>query len=192
MMNWWSSQSIGNAKSSHGCVWGSPSVPIWNCDHIQYQYFPRFSEHCGYWGLIILRHQVMTPTSECCRRNWDSSDQETSFQTPSFQLLVSRWELRFLFLGHRGTHTVWFSAAVAHLLQTSMCCAFRNALMHILVITSGYLSYCCLSTRSKQSGHSLLNFGIFIKRTAAHWTFSMFQTVLCKPQRVLICIIYMI
>src|SRR4029434_274172 len=52
------------------------------------------------------------------------------------------------------------SAAVAHLLQGSMCCAFRDALLHTLVVTSGYLSYCCLSIILNQSGYSPLTSGI--------------------------------
>ncbi len=48
------------------------------------------------------------------------------------------------------------SAAVAHLLQGSMCCAFRDGILHSLVVTSDYLSYCCLSIISNQSTHSSL------------------------------------
>ncbi len=48
------------------------------------------------------------------------------------------------------------SAAVAHLLQGSMCCVFRDSILHTLVVTSGYLSYCCLSIISNQSAHSPL------------------------------------
>ncbi len=48
---------------------------------------------------------------------------------------------------------MWSSAAVAHLLQGLMCCAFKDG---ILVVTSGYLSYCCLSIISNQSAHSPL------------------------------------
>ncbi len=51
---------------------------------------------------------------------------------------------------------MWSSAAVAHLLQASTCCAFRDGILHILVVTSGYLSYCCLSIISNQSAHSPL------------------------------------
>ncbi len=51
---------------------------------------------------------------------------------------------------------MWSSAAVAHLLQGSMCCAFRDGILHTLVVTSGYLSYCCLSIISNQSVHSPL------------------------------------
>ncbi len=51
---------------------------------------------------------------------------------------------------------MWSSAAVAHLLQGLMCCAFRDGILHTLVVTSGYLSYCCLSIISKQSAHSPL------------------------------------
>ncbi len=48
------------------------------------------------------------------------------------------------------------SAAVAHLLQGSTCFAFRDGILHTLVVTSGYLSYCCISIISNQSAHSPL------------------------------------
>ncbi len=51
---------------------------------------------------------------------------------------------------------MWSSAAEAHLLQGSTCCAFRDGILHILVVTSVYLSYCCLSIISIQSAHSPL------------------------------------
>ncbi len=51
---------------------------------------------------------------------------------------------------------MWSSAAVAHLLQGLLCCAFRDGILHTLVVTSGYLSYCCLSIISNQSAHSPL------------------------------------
>ncbi len=51
---------------------------------------------------------------------------------------------------------MWSSAAVAHLLQGSTCCAFRDGILHILVVMSGYLSYCCLSIISYQFSHSPL------------------------------------
>ncbi len=53
-------------------------------------------------------------------------------------------------------HPVWSSAAVAHLFQGSMCCLFRDGVLHTLVVTSGYLSYYCLSIISNQSAHSPL------------------------------------
>ncbi len=53
-------------------------------------------------------------------------------------------------------HPVWSSAAVVHLLQGSTCCVFRDGILHTLVVTSGYLSYCCLSIISNQSAHSPL------------------------------------
>ena len=55
---------------------------------------------------------------------------------------------------------MWSSAAVAHLLQGSTCCVFRDALLHTSVVTSGYLSSCCLSISSNQSGPSPLTSGI--------------------------------
>ncbi len=48
---------------------------------------------------------------------------------------------------------MWSSAAGAHLLQGSTCCVFRDGILHTLVVTSGYLSYCCLSIISNQSAH---------------------------------------
>ncbi len=51
---------------------------------------------------------------------------------------------------------MWSSAAVAHLLQGSTCCVFRDGILHTLVVMSGYFSYCCLSIISNQSAHSPL------------------------------------
>ncbi len=51
---------------------------------------------------------------------------------------------------------MWSSAAVDHLLQGSTFCAFRDGILHTLVVTSGYLSYCCISIISHQSAHSPL------------------------------------
>ncbi len=55
-----------------------------------------------------------------------------------------------------GAAPVWSSAAGAHLFQGSRCCVFRDGILQILVVTSGYLSYCCLSIISNQSAHSPL------------------------------------
>ncbi len=79
-------------------------------------------------------------------------------------------------------HPVWSSAAGVHLLQGSMCCVFRDGILQTLVVTSGYLSYCCLSIISNQSVHSpLTSTRHFIYTTAAHWIYSLFLTILCKP-----------
>ncbi len=51
---------------------------------------------------------------------------------------------------------MWSSAAGVHLLQGSMCCVFRDGILQILVVMSGYLSYCCLSIIFNQSVHSPL------------------------------------
>jgi len=51
---------------------------------------------------------------------------------------------------------VWSSAALVHLLQGSTRCAFRDGILHTLVVMSDYLSYCCLSIISNQSAHSPL------------------------------------
>ncbi len=64
------------------------------------------------------------------------------------------------------------SAAVAHLLQGSTCCAFRDGILHTLVVTSGYLSYCYCSIISNQSAYfpftSDINKVFFVHKTAAH------------------------
>ncbi len=74
---------------------------------------------------------------------------------------------------------MWSSAAVAHLLQGSTCCAFRDGILHTLVATSGYLSYCCLSFISNQSAHSHMtsdiNKAFFIHTTAASLDFFPFS-----------------
>jgi len=64
-------------------------------------------------------------------------------------IFVSPCELypQFPIFSWQEWHSVWSSAAVAHLLQGSMCCV-------------GYLSYCCLSISSYKSGHSTLTSGI--------------------------------
>ncbi len=102
--------------------------------------------------------QILTLTSECCSRNWDSSDQATCFQSSIVQFwwACANCILRFLFLSDRSGTLVWSSAVVAHLLQGSTCCTFRDGILHTLVVTSGYLSYCCLSIISNQSAHSPL------------------------------------
>ncbi len=73
-------------------------------------------------------------------------------------ILVSLCEYKPLFpvLSWQERHPGWSSAAVAHLLQGSKCCAFRDGILHTLVVTSGYLSDCCLFIISNQSAHSPL------------------------------------
>ncbi len=108
-----------------------------------------------------------------------SSDQATFFQS-------SIITIAFPVLSWQERHPVWYSAAVTHLLQGSTCCAFRDGTLHTLVVTSGYLSYCCLSIISNQSAPPFSSDlwhqqGIFVHTTAAHWIFSLFWTILCKP-----------
>ncbi len=90
--------------------------------------------------------QILTQPSECCSRNKVSSDQATFFQSSIVQFwwACANCSLRFLFLADRsGT-------------RCGLCCAFRDGILHTLVVTSGYLSYCCLSIISNQSAHSPL------------------------------------
>ncbi len=55
-------------------------------------------------------------------------------------ILLSLSELYppFPVLSWQERHPVWSSAAVAHLLQGLMCCVFRDGILHISVVTSGY------------------------------------------------------
>ncbi len=58
------------------------------------------------------------------------------------------WIHAFMFFTPNSDPTIWMSqkkSAVAHLLQGLTCCAFRDGILHTLVVTSGYLSYCYLS-----------------------------------------------
>ncbi len=98
------------------------------------------------------------PTSEFHSRNQDSSDQPAFFQSSICPILVSLCELYppCPVLSWQERHPVCFSAAGAHLLQGSTCCVFRDGVLHILVVSSGYFSYCCLSIISNQSAHSPL------------------------------------
>lgn len=50
---------------------------------------------------------------------------------------------------------MWFFAATAHLLQ-----GFAGVFLHILAVTSGYLTYCWLPIRLKQSALSLMTFDV--------------------------------
>ncbi len=76
---------------------------------------------------------------------------------------------------------MWSSAAVAHLLQGSTCFVFRDGILCVLVVTRGYLSYCCLSIISNQSAHSPLtsDFNKAFSSTQLPLT-GYFQTILCK------------
>ncbi len=126
--------------------------------------------------------QILTLSSECRSRNRDSSDQGTFFQSSIVQFWWScvNCSLCFLFLSEER-HPVWSSAAVAHLLQGSTCCVFRDGILHTLVVMSGSLNYCCLSISDSLPFLLWHQQGLFVHTTAAHWIFSLFRTILCKP-----------
>ncbi len=99
-------------------------------------------------------------------------------------ILVSmcEWQPPFPVLSWQERHPVWSSAAVAHLLQGSMCCAFRDGILRTLVVTSGYLiTVAFLSSLTSLPIILWHQQGIFVHTTAAHWIFSLFRTILCKP-----------
>ncbi len=74
---------------------------------------------------------------------------------------------------------MWSSAAVAPLFQGSMCYVFRDCILHILVVSSGYLSYCCLSIISNQSVHSPLTSDI--NKAFLSTQLPLTGYFLCKP-----------
>ncbi len=97
------------------------------------------------------------PTSECRSRNRDSSDQATVYD-----LLLSNF-----------VESVWIVSSVCCSYLTGaapgvvFCCwspsasgfdvlCVQRCILQTLVVTSGYLSYCCLSIISNQSAHSPL------------------------------------
>ncbi len=112
------------------------------------------------------------PTSECRSRNQDSSDQTTFFNLllSSFGEACGNCILRVLFLSDRS------GTRCGLLLLEPICFRVRRVVCSEMVfcipfVTSGYLSYCCLSIISNQSVHSPLT-------SKRH--LSLFQTILCK------------
>ncbi len=81
---------------------------------------------------------------------------------------------------------MWSSAAVDNMLQGSTCCVFRDGILHTLVVTSCYLSYCCLSIFSNQSAYTkyILSWKVvrcvqFVRSevTLAKFLFKCFETI---------------
>ncbi len=106
----------------------------------------------------VLYAKFWLKPSECRSRNGGSSDQATFFQSSIVQFWWAcvNCILRVLFLSDRSGTRCGLLLLAAHLLQGLMCCVFRDGLLQILVVTSDYLSYCCLSIISNQSAHSPL------------------------------------
>ncbi len=102
--------------------------------------------------------QILTLPSEFHSRNQDSSDQATFSQSSFVQFW---WDcvncsLHFLFLADRSGSRCGLLLLLPICFPGSTCCAFRDGILHTLVVTSGYLSYCCLFIISDQSTHSPL------------------------------------
>ncbi len=96
------------------------------------------------------------PTSECRSRNRDSSDQATFLQSSIVQFWWAcvNCSLRFLLLADRSGTGVVFCCWSPSASGFDVLCVQRW--YSALVVTSGYLSYCCLSIISNQSAHSPL------------------------------------
>lgn len=54
----------------------------------------------------------------------------------------------------------WVACVVSNLLKGSMCCVFRDVLLHTFVVTSHYLSYCFRPIILNQVGYSPLTSNI--------------------------------
>lgn len=104
----------------------APPPPVWNIDTSR---------------LNRCFHVVYTNTPTI--RMVGTKIHQTNSHLP---ILVSPCEIAALFhvLIWQQWHLVCSFPAVAHLHQGYMCCAFRDTLLHTLVVTSGYLSCCCL------------------------------------------------
>jgi len=120
--------------------------------------------------------QILTLPSECCGRNRDSSDQATLFQFSVIRFFWAcvNYSLIFLFLADRSGTGV-SSAAVAHMLQGLMCCAFRDALLQTLVVMHGFeflLPFYQLEPAWPWFSSNLWHQqSIFAHRTATHFLF---------------------
>ncbi len=102
--------------------------------------------------------RILTLPSECRSRNQDSSDQAMFFQSSIVQFWWAcvNCSLRFLFLADRS------GTRCGLLLLLPICFRVWRVVRSEMVfcipwlITSGYLSHCCLSIISNQSAHSAL------------------------------------
>lgn len=84
--------------------------------------------------------QSMTPPYKCCSRNW----------------ALFCFVLFFVQMQWSYANCSLFPVLSCGLpIKGSTWCAFRDAFLHTMVLTSGYLSYHCLSICLSQSAHSL-------------------------------------
>ena len=65
-------------------------------------------------------------------------------------------------------HSVWSFAAVAHLLQGWACCAFRDCILHTLVVTSSFEPFYHLEPVCTFSSDLWHQQDIFVHKTASH------------------------
>lgn len=126
----------------------------WTVD-IRWDWFNAFMYFC----------QILTLTCECCSNNHYSSDQTAFLQSVvQFRWASMNCSFSFLFLADRRCALLFLRPVCFRFL---ICCAFRDARLHDLVETSGYLSYCSLPFSLK---HSPLTSDInrhFLQRTLA-------------------------
>ncbi len=127
--------SLSCSRNQSGTIWAlcHGALSCW-------KYIRRWV-HCSHKGMDMVCNntaKILTLSSECCSRNRDSSDVFPIFYCP---VLVSLCELYppCAVLIWQERHPVWSSAAGVHLLQGSTCCAFRDAILHTLVVQCDWL-----------------------------------------------------
>lgn len=106
------------------------------------------------------------PSIRHCSRNQGSSEQAMFFSLP----LSKVGELYHQFPVFSWQQQLWALAAVAHPLRGLTCCAFRNTLLHTLVVTSCYSSPCFLPVSC-----GLVLTRHFDSKTGYFWLFQPFH-----------------
>ena len=129
--------------------------------------------------------QILTRPSECRRWNRDSSDQAKFFQSSIVQFwrACANCSLSFLLLADRS---VVFRCRSPSSSRFHELCVQRwysafsgcdECLFELLLPSCDLEPVCPISSDLSHQR------GMFIHTAAAHWIFSLFQTILCKPYR---------
>lgn len=124
----------------------------------------------------LLRHTNISNLMVACRTDMNVTAEIKTQNRPGGALLIL---VSLCKISRLEWDPVWSSAAVAHLLQGLKRDVFREALLHDLIVTSGYLSYCCLPITCRQSGHFPLSSNI--NKAFSPRELLLTSQILCKP-----------